>query len=96
MDEKSLRLISDVAYIRMVTKITVLRIIIIFRKISLKFTGNPLVDWMTNLFTSVITTVLHNVIISIAESVLRGNVEAAIDQINDYIQNNYPPTYPSV
>lgn len=42
-------------------------------KISLKFNGNPLVDWMTNMLTSVILTVLKPVMkIFLSDLVLKG------------------------
>lgn len=59
----------------------------IFRKISLKFSGNGLVDWMVNIFTKLVTTVLHDLVIKIVQNVITSNVDEIIDLVNSILGN---------
>ncbi|XP_056635446.1 uncharacterized protein LOC130444374 [Diorhabda sublineata] len=56
-------------------------------KISIKFSGEGLVDWVTNAMTSVITTFLHPLILGIVQNVTKGPLQNSIDAINEAINN---------
>ncbi|XP_050309180.1 uncharacterized protein LOC126745391 [Anthonomus grandis grandis] len=57
-------------------------------KITVKFTGNGLVDWLTNAMTAVITTVLHPLIVAILESNFMVFGEEVVRAFNEYLHAN--------
>ncbi|XP_066255351.1 uncharacterized protein [Euwallacea similis] len=60
-------------------------------KVTVKFTGNSLVDWCTNAMTAVVTTVLHPIIIKILQNNVESIGNEIVTEINKYI-NNYTDT----
>ncbi|XP_018579808.1 uncharacterized protein LOC108917603 [Anoplophora glabripennis] len=56
-------------------------------RISLKFTGNDLVDWITNTMTSVVSLFLHPIIIRIVQSIVKGGLESTVDEINELLNS---------
>lgn len=57
------------------------------RKIKLKFNGNGLVDWFTNIITDVSTFFLKGIIINLLEKQVHGGFENLIEKINQDIKN---------
>jgi len=57
-------------------------------KVTVKFTGNNLVDWITNAMTSVITTVLHPIIVAILQSNVKSIGYGIVDAMNEYIREH--------
>ncbi|XP_066143817.1 uncharacterized protein [Euwallacea fornicatus] len=56
-------------------------------KVTIEFTGNHLVDWLTNAMTACITTVLHPLIVKILQSNVESIGKEVVVAINDYIKN---------
>lgn len=52
-------------------------------KITVHFSGHPLVDWLTNALTSLATRLLHDVAVNVVENKVGGMLEKAIDRINN-------------
>lgn len=52
-------------------------------RLKLKFNGNPLVDWITNIVSGIATRLLHGVAIKVIQNQVRGVLEAAIANINN-------------
>ncbi|KAJ8956929.1 hypothetical protein NQ318_014348, partial [Aromia moschata] len=55
--------------------------------ISLTFSGNGLVDWLTSNMTTVITYFLHPVILRIIEFIVKGGMEAGVKVVNEHISS---------
>ncbi|CAG9769813.1 unnamed protein product [Ceutorhynchus assimilis] len=58
-------------------------------KITVKFSGHSLVDWITNAMTSVITEVLHPLLISMLQSGAMSVGNDITDAVNEYIKNHF-------
>lgn len=59
---------------------------VVFTKISLKFSGNALRDWMVNIFTKLVTTVLHDLVMKIVQNVIILNIDEIIDFVNNILR----------
>ncbi|XP_066143906.1 uncharacterized protein [Euwallacea fornicatus] len=60
--------------------------------IKLKFTGNGLVDWITNAMSAVFSTIFHNLILKIIKNVTMDPVEEIIAALNEIIDKALNPT----
>ncbi|KAJ8918298.1 hypothetical protein NQ315_014168 [Exocentrus adspersus] len=60
-------------------------------RFSLRFTGNGLLDWMTNTMTSVVTLFLQPVVIRIVQAMIKGGLQAVVDAINEVIRSIFTP-----
>ncbi|KAJ8983132.1 hypothetical protein NQ317_014707 [Molorchus minor] len=64
--------------------------------ISLTFSGNGLLDWVTSRMTDAVTFFLHPIIIRIIEYMVKGGVEDGVKAINEVVGsllNNGTSTY---
>lgn len=59
-------------------------------KIEVKFSGNPLIDWLVNTLTKIVTTLLHDMVQNKIETQVRSALEAAIDNVNAKLHPNRP------
>lgn len=58
-------------------------------RFSVKFSGNGLVDWITNAMTTVVTTVFHPLVIRIVENFVKSAGEDLVQAVNDYIHGHF-------
>lgn len=52
-------------------------------RLKLKFSGNPLVDWLTNIVSGIASRLLHGVAINVIQNQVKGALESAIANINN-------------
>lgn len=92
----NLRLIVDIA-IDMKTMMVTLQGFSIADagKITIRFSGNPLIDILTNVISGMATTMLHGVAVGVVQNQVREALQAAIDALNSSlhpsIAGNYIP-----
>ncbi|XP_019873964.2 uncharacterized protein LOC109602077 [Aethina tumida] len=60
--------------------------------LSLKFTGNVLVDWLVNAISTVVSTILHPIIIRIIQAIVKSPLEAVVAIINQFIDSILHPS----
>ncbi|CAG9829934.1 unnamed protein product [Diabrotica balteata] len=53
--------------------------------IDIHFSGNDLIDWLTNMMTGVVTAFLHPLILSIIQNVFKGTLSDLVDAVNEII-----------
>ncbi|KAG5874040.1 hypothetical protein JTB14_021768, partial [Gonioctena quinquepunctata] len=54
--------------------------------ISIRFTGNALLDWISNAMSSVITLFLKPIILNIVDWILKGSLDSMVDTINEFMK----------
>ncbi|XP_028139255.1 uncharacterized protein LOC114333563 [Diabrotica virgifera virgifera] len=53
--------------------------------IDIEFSGNGLIDWLTNAMTGVVTAFLHPLILSIIQNIFKGTLGSLVDAVNEII-----------
>ncbi|XP_050309179.1 uncharacterized protein LOC126745390 [Anthonomus grandis grandis] len=53
--------------------------------ISLKVSGNALIDWITNAMSTVLTGILHNLILDIIKNMIASPIDTVVDLINQML-----------
>ncbi|XP_056632765.1 uncharacterized protein LOC130442571 isoform X2 [Diorhabda sublineata] len=56
-------------------------------KVTIKFTGNGVVDWLLNAMTAVVDSFLGQVIVNVLAKLIRGSLREFCDKINEDIAN---------
>lgn len=59
---------------------------LLFRRLTVKFTGNILVDWLINPLMKVFVAIFDNIIINTVEAKIRLEVQSGINVINTNLQ----------
>lgn len=53
---------------------------------NIRFRGNVLLDWMTNIFVGIITSIFNNTITNIVSNSLNEFIQATLDEMNARVQ----------
>ncbi|XP_018579816.1 uncharacterized protein LOC108917609 [Anoplophora glabripennis] len=56
-------------------------------RVSLTFSGNGLIDWITSSMTSVVSIFMHPIIIRIIQSMVKGGLDKTVEVINETIKD---------
>lgn len=62
-------------------------------KITVKFSGNPLVDILVNVVSRLATTMLHGIAVGVVQNQVREALQAAIDALNSGLHPSLSENY---